>query len=433
MSVRVSDPGVAERTRRRVDRRLMPFLLLLYVISFLDRVNIGSAGLQMTRELGFTDSVFGFGSGIFFVGYFLLEVPGSMLAELWSARKWIARILISWGFLASASGLIHTRGQFYAIRFLLGIAEAGFVPGVLVYLSHWYRPADRGKAMAMFFAGIPAAQVVGGPLAAVLLKIHWMGFAGWRWLLILEGLPALIFGFVTLFYLTEHPREAKWLAPEERDWLAAELAQDQAAKPQHAGWVPALSALRDPRVLLLAMILFLGLNANYGVGLWLPKMVQKFSSFDVSKVSLIAAIPSLCSLPAMFLTGWHSDKSGERIWHTALPRFLSAAALVVCFFSATQGSLWISVVMLSLATIGFYSAHPGFWPLPNAFLGRAAAAASLGMVNSFGNLAGFLGTYVMGWFSDRTGSFGPGLLYLAACSLVSGLLVLRVRITRAAG
>lgn len=429
----MSELGVAERTRRRVDRRLMPFLLLLFIVSFLDRVNVSSAGLQMTKELGFTDAVFGFGGGIFFAGYFLLEVPGSMLAELWSARKWIARILLSWGFLASATGLIHTRGEFYAIRFLLGIAEAGFVPGVLVYLSHWYRPADRGKAMALFFAGIPAAQVVGGPLAAVLLRIHWMGLAGWRWLLMLEGIPALILGFVTLIYLTEHPKDAKWLAADERQWLMAELEKDQAGRPQHASWLPALSALRDRRVLLLSLILFLGLNANYGVGLWLPKMVQRYSSFNVSIVSLIAAIPSLCSLPAMFLTGWHSDKTGERIWHTAIPRFLSAGALLVCFFSASAGSLWVSVVMLSVATIGFYSSHPGFWPLPNAFLGRAAAAVSLGMVNSFGNLGGFLGPYAMGLFSDKTGSFGPGLLYLAACSLVSGLLVLRVKINRAGG
>lgn len=424
---------IAERTRRRVDRRLMPFILLLYVVSFLDRVNISSAGLQMTRELGFTDSVFGLGGGIFFIGYFLLEIPGSMLAELWSARKWIARILISWGFVASLTGLIHTRGEFYTIRFVLGIAEAGFVPGVLVYLSHWYRSADRAKAMALFFAGIPAAQVVGGPLAAVLLRIHWLGLGGWRWLLILEGLPALLLGIATLFYLTEHPKDAGWLAPEEREWLTKELAAEQAAKPHmKEGWRPALSALTDSRVLLLSAILFLGLNSNYGVGLWLPKMVQKFSKFDVSMVSLIATIPSLCSLPAMLLTGWHSDKTGERIWHTAIPRFLSAGALVVCFFSATRGQLWLSVTMLSIATIGFYSSHPGFWPLPNAFLGRAAAAASLGMVNSFGNLGGFLGPSMLGFFSDRTGSFGPGLLYLAACSLVSGLLVLRVRITRAA-
>jgi ACS family tartrate transporter-like MFS transporter len=262
----------------------------------------------------------------------------------------------------------------------------------------------------------------------VLLKIHWLGLAGWRWLLILESIPAVVCGVVALFYLTDRPQDAKWLQPDERGWLVAELAKEQAAKPHTAsGWAPAIKALADPRVVLLSAILFLGLNANYGVSLWLPKMVQKFSTYNVSIVSLIAAIPSLCSLPAMLLVGWHSDKTGERIWHTAIPRYLSAGALVVCFFSASAGSLWVSVAMLSIATIGFYSSHPGFWPLPNAFLGRAAAAASLGMVNSFGNLGGFVGPTLLGFFSDRTGSFGPGLLYLAGCSLASGLLVLRLK------
>jgi ACS family tartrate transporter-like MFS transporter len=420
--------GVAERARRRVNRRLMPFIFLLYIVSYLDRVNVGSSGLQMTQELGFSDSVFGLGGGIFFVGYFLLEVPGGILAELWSARKWLARILISWGLLASLTGLIHTVGQFYTIRFFLGVAEAGFVPGVLVYLSHWYRPEDRGRAVALFFAGIPAAQVIGGPLAAVLLKIHWLGLGGWRWLLLLEGIPALALGIATLFYLTERPQDAKWLPPDERDWLVGELEREQAAKKEHApGWIPALRALADPRVWVLSAILFLGLNATYGVSLWLPKMVQRLSSLDASTVSLIATIPSLCSLPAMLLVAWHSDKTGERVWHAAIPRLLAAAALAVCFFTTSQGLMAASVVMLSVATIGFYSAHGGFWPLPNVFLGRAAAAASLGLINSFGNLGGFLGPYLMGLFSDRTGGFGPGLLYLAACSLASGLLLLGIR------
>lgn len=416
--------SVAERTRRRVNRRLMPFIFLLYIVSYLDRVNIGSAGLQMTKELGFSNAVFGLGGGIFFIGYFLLEIPGGILAEVWSARKWIARILITWGFLASATGLIHTAQQFYWIRFFLGVAEAGFVPGILVYLSHWYRPADRGKAIALFFAGIPASQVLGGPLAAVLLRIHWLGLSGWRWLLLLEGVPALILGIAALFYLTERPQDAKWLRPEERDWLVGELKKEQATKKSSSS---ALRALANPRVLLLGAILFLGLNSNYGVSIWLPKMVQRLSHLDVSRVSLIASIPSLCSLPAMLLTGWHSDRSGERIWHTSIPRLLSAAALIVCFFSTAAGEMWLSVAMLSVATVGFYSSHPGFWPLPNVFLGEAAAAASIGLINSFGNLGGFLGPYTLGKLSDQTGSFGPGLLYLAACSLASGLLVLCVR------
>ncbi|MBV8846635.1 MAG: MFS transporter, partial [Bryobacterales bacterium] len=332
-------------------------------------------------------------------------------------------ILLTWGFLASATGFIHTAQQFYWARFFLGVAEAGFVPGILVYLSHWYRPEDRGKAIAIFFAGIPASQALGGPLAAVLLRIHWLGLAGWRWLLILEGIPAVVLGIITLFYLTERPQKAKWLQPDEREWLAGELEKEQASKTER---ISAWRALADPRVLLLAAILFLGLNSNYGVSLWLPQMVQRLSTFDVSKVSLIASIPSLCSLPLMLLVGWHSDRSGERIWHTVIPRLLSAASLIVVFFSTVSGHIWLSVAMLSLATIGFYCAHPAFWPLPNVFLGRAAAAASLGLINSFGNLGGFLGPYMLGALSDRTGGFGPGLLYLAGCSLTSGLLVLVV-------
>jgi len=424
----MSQPGVAkglaERTRRRVNRRLMPFIFLLYIVSYLDRVNIGSAGLQMGKELGFSDAVFGFGAGIFYLGYVLLEIPGGLMAELWSARKWIARIMISWGFIASATAFIRTAHQFYGMRFLLGLAEAGFVPAIMVYLSHWYSPRDRGKAIALFFAGIPASQVLGGPLAAVLLQIHWLGWNGWRWLLILEGIPSVLLGFAVLALLTESPRDAKWLPDDEREWLTAELDKEQAGKhSSNSVW----RALANPHVLLLGTILFLGLNSTYAISLWLPQMVKRLSLFSDSKVSLIASIPSLCSLPVMLLVGWHSDRSGERIWHTAIPRMLSGAALLAAFFSTVGGHLWFSVLMLSLATIGFYSAHSGFWPLPNEFLGRTAAAASLGLINTFGNLAGFLGPSILGLVSDRTGGFGPGLLFLSVCSFASGLLVLTVR------
>jgi ACS family tartrate transporter-like MFS transporter len=332
--------------------------------------------------------------------------------------------MISWGFIASATAFIRTAHQFYAMRFLLGLAEAGFLPAILVYLSHWYRPQDRGKAVALFFAGIPASQVLGGPVAAVLLKIHWLGWTGWRWLLILEGIPSVLLGLTVLLVLTESPKDAKWLPADERDWLTGELDKEKAARHSaDSAW----RALMNPHVLLLGTILFLGLNSTYAVSLWLPQMVQRLSTFDVSKVSLIASIPSLCSLPAMLAMGWHSDRTGERIWHTAIPRLLSGTALLVSFFSTIGGHLWLSVVMLSIATIGFYSAHSGFWPLPNEFLGRTAAAASLGLINTFGNLAGFFGPSILGLVGDRTGGFGPGLLFLSGCSFASGLLVLAVR------
>ncbi len=419
-----SQLSVADRTRRRVNRRLMPYLFLLYIVANLDRSNVGFAGLRMSRELGFTDEVFGLGGGIFFLGYFLLEIPGTVLVEVWSARKWIARIMLTWGLMASATGWIHSAHQFYWVRFFLGMAEAGFFPGLVVYLSHWYRPEDRGRAVAMFMAAIPASQIVGAPIAALLLRVHWLGYDGWRWLLTLEGLPALVLGLITLFYLTDRPEQARWLKAEEREWLVGELAREREARASHSTW----KAMRNPDVLLLSVILLLGLAPNYGLSLWLPQMVQRLSVFGVSKVSLVAAIPYLCSLPLMLLTGWHSDRTGERKWHTAIPRLLSGAALTVCFF--TTSHIWISVWMLALATVGFYCAHPGFWPLPNLFLGRQAAAASIGLINSFGNLGGFLGPYAIGYLSARTGGFGWSMLLLAGCAYASGLLVLRVRMGR---
>ena len=400
----------------------MPYLVLLYVVAYLDRVNVGYAGLQMTRELGFSNEVFGFGGGIFFLGYTLLEIPGGVLAEVWSARKWMARILLTWGLIASATGFIQTAQQFYWLRFFLGLAEAGFLPALLVYISHWYRPEDRGKAISMFMAGIPASQILGGPLSAIFLRIHWLGLSGWRWLLLMEGVPALILGVVTLFFLTEQPEEAKWLRPDEREWLAGELARERAAHTSHA---PAWKALGNPRVLLLSATLFLGLTATYGISLWMPKIVEKMSAFGVSSVSLIAAVPYLVALPVMLATGWHSDRSGERRWHAAIPRLVAGAALAVCIFSSEH--VWISVAALSVAAAGFYSSHAGFWPIPNMFLGRTAAAASIGLINSFGNLGGFVGPYIIGFLRDRTGGFGASLLFLAVCSVGSGLLVLCVR------
>ena len=416
--------NIAQRTVRKVNRRLLPYLVILYIVAYLDRVNIGSAGLQMTRELGFSNAVFGLGGGIFYLGYMLLEIPGGVLAEVWSARKWIARILLTWGFLASATGLIHSTREFYWLRFFLGLAEAGFLPAILVYISHWYRPEDRGKAIAIFMASNPAAQVIGGPLSAIFLKIHWLGLNGWRWLLLLEGIPAIILGFMTLSYLTERPEEAQWLQRDEREWLVGELEREREARASH---VPAWRALGNPRVLLLSITLFLGLTATYGISLWMPKIIERVSSFGLSKVSLIAAIPYLFALPVMWLAGWSSDRSGERRWHAAIPRVVAGVALAACIYSTEY--VWISVFALSIAAAGFYSSHAGFWPIPNILLGRAAAATSIGLINTFGSLGGFVGPYVIGYLRDKSGGFGSSLLFLSACSVASGFLVLCVRLS----
>lgn len=414
---------IAQRTRRRITRRLIPFLFVLYVIAYLDRVNISYAGLEMTRELHFSNAVFGFGAGIFFVGYFLLEIPGTMLVELWSARKWIARIMISWGLLASLTGFITSAHQFYWIRFLLGAAEAGFFPGVIVYITHWFRYEDRGKALAMFITGQPVSNLVGAPLSGLLMKIHWLGYSGWRWLLILEGVPAVLFGIATLFYLEDWPRDARWLGDDERAWLTSELEREKKMK-KAVRPLSVWQALRHRDVILLTLVYFSRVVGSYGFIIWLPKIVQKLSGLTTFRTTLVTAIPYLSALPVMLLVAWHSDKRRERRWHTALPTFAMAIALAL---SQGFGANVVAVVaMFSIAAMGLFSPLATFWALPTLFLGEAAAAACIGLINSVGNLGGFVGPYAVGFLSSKTGSYSAGVFFLVGSMLLSGFLVLLV-------
>ncbi len=418
--------SVAERTRRHINRRLLPFLFLLYIIAFLDRINVSFAGLDMTRELGFSDRVFGLGSGIFFAGYVLLEIPGTLLVELWSARKWIARIMISWGLVGSLTGFIHTAHQFYWARFILGIAEAGFFPGIVVYLTHWYPERDRARAMAVFMSAIPIAQVIGATISGALLNIHWLGYSGWRWLLVLEGIPAVIAGFVALFYLTDRPRDAHWLPDDERAWISQELEREACAKgPRISPWRAFWQVFQNRDVALLTSVYFFGACAQYGFSFWLPKMIQKLSGFGSFQVAMIAALPFLASWPVMLLLGWSSDRMRERRWHTAAAYLALAAGLA--------GSVWagdhivLSVAMFSLAGIGISARLPAFWALPASLLGGATAAASIGAINCLGNLGGFVGPYLLGALSTATGSYSAGIWYLTGASVLAAILILGVR------
>ncbi|HXT25015.1 MAG TPA: MFS transporter [Candidatus Eisenbacteria bacterium] len=408
-------------TVRKIALRLLPFLFLLYIVAFLDRVNISFAGLEMTRDLSFSDRVFGLGAGIFFVGYVVFEIPGALLVERWSARKVIARILLTWGMVTVLVALVRTPGQFYIARFLLGAAEAGFFPGVLVYLTHWFRSEDRAKAAAMFMAAIPVANAIGSPLAGVILNVHWAGWPGWRWLFVLEGVPAVILGVVTLYLLPDRPVDARWLAKEEREWIMRELEIEKAAKAG-AGDVSIAQALRMPRVVLLTIVYFLSVTGIYGFAIWFPTILKRATSFSNLTVTMLAALPYVAGVMAMLLNGWHSDRTRERRWHTALPLFVGSACLGCALaFSSELGVAFVLMIVVGACTTAFL---PSFWPLPSDFLVRSAAAAAIGLINALGNLGGFVGPYAMGLLRSHTGSFTFGLLVLLACMAAAGVLVL---------
>ena len=417
------DSDVARRARRRIARRILPFVFLLYVIAFLDRMNIGAAALQMPHDLGFSEGVIGFGAGIFFVGYFLLEIPGALIVERWSARRWIARIMISWGLVTVFMAFIHTARQFYLVRFLVGAAEAGFFPGVIVYLTHWFRYKDRAKAVAVFYAANPISYIIGSPLAGLLLGLSWLGMKGWRWLFIIEGIPAVVLGVITIFYLTDWPSQAKWLPGDERSWINGVLQREKEAKKRVRSF-KIWEALRHRDVLLLTLCYFCAMTGSYGIGFWLPTILKRLSGQSDFKVTLLAALPYVVALIVQQVNAWHSDRTRERRWHAALPVFLCGVGLALAVLYRSNATL--SIVLLVLGGGAFYGFQPCFWAVPTLFLGESAAAASIGLINAVGNLGGFVGPLVMGYLATRTHSFTAGLLYLVASLFLAGVLMLVV-------
>jgi ACS family tartrate transporter-like MFS transporter len=406
--------------RRRIARRLLPFLFVLFVIAFLDRVNVSYAALEMTHDLSFSNRVFGFGSGIFFVGYLLFEIPGCLIVERWSARKWFARIMVTWGLITVLMAFIRTPTHFYLVRILLGAAEAGFFPGVLVYLTHWFRSEDRAKAGAMFMIAIPVANIVGSPLGGWLLGVHWFGLGGWRWLFIVEGIPAIVFGVITVFYLTDLPREARWLTPQEREWITAELEREgleKRAARSYGVW----EALRQPTVIQLTVIYFFAVSSIYSLTIWLPTFLKRASGMSDFAVTMLSIVPYVAVLFAMLFNGWHSDRTNERRWHTAIPLMLGAVAFSLTIVSGSH--FWFAFACLTVASTA-NAFLPSFWPVPSAFLGESAAAASIGLINSIGNLGSFVTPSVIGYFLDRTHSFAPGFLYVIVSLLIAIFLML---------
>jgi MFS transporter, ACS family, tartrate transporter len=427
-----------DRARAKAYRRLIPLVFISYVIAFIDRANVASAGGEMVKSLpNFNDQVFAFGAGIFFVGYFLLEIPGSIIVERWSARKWISRIMISWGIMAALTAAVKTPTHFYTVRFLLGLAEAGFFPGVIVYLTHWFPRKDRAKALAGFFIAGPIALIAGPNISRLMIDIGTsqvidgvtittplvLGLKGWQWIYIFWGVPAVIMGVVVLFALTDRPRDAKWLTEEERNALENELRREReedAAGSRHVG----LAALFKERttlitVILLSLAYFAGNAANYGVDFFLPKILANWyqGQYRTSTILFFGSLPYIVMLAAQIWIGKRSDRTGERWLHAAVPVLLGALALALA--PSSKGVLALTLVVFGLTLAGIRGYLPAFWALPHLLLQGTAAAAAIGFINSFGNLGGFVGSLIMGGRAKQTEAYGIGLYALAGCGVIS--------------
>lgn len=416
--------AIETQTIAKVSRRLVPFLIVCYFVAYLDRVNVGFAALTMNQDLGLSQTAFGFGAGIFFIAYFIFEVPSNLFLERFGARKWIARIMLSWGLLsglmafipniAGALGLSNEH-TFYLLRVLLGAAEAGFFPGIIFYLTLWFPAEYRARIVGYFMAAIPLSTVIGAPISGVLLYLHGgFGLAGWQWLFIVEAVPAIILAVVVFFYLTDRPADAAWLAADERRWLADRLEIERKHREAVHSYT-VMQALVKPRVIGLSLVYFGAVATNYGLSFFLPQIVKAFG-LNTFLTTVVSAAPYLVGLIAMVWWGRRSDRVGERRFHTAIPLFIAAAGIAA---STALDDPWLKMLSLCVAGFGIFACLPVFWTLPTAFLSGAAAAGGIAVINSIGNLAGFAGPFAMGWIKDYTGSYTGGLLLLAALGLLA--------------
>lgn len=407
------------RTYAKVARRLIPFLMLCYLGAYLDRVNVGFAKLQMLNDLNWSDTVYGLGAGIFFIGYFLFEVPSNLILHKFGARRWLARIMITWAIISAGFSFVTTPTMFYVLRFLLGVAEAGFAPGVILYITYWFPSTRRAKMMSIFFMAIPLASIVGAPLSGWILGAFsgTYGLQGWQWLFVLEAVPSLLLGIAILYYLDDSIGAAKWLTSEEKHLLQRNIASDEKEKVSHHSIG---DFLRDRRLWLLTAIYFCIVMGQYGITFWLPTIVKNAGVTNVIAVGMLSAIPYIVTLLILPFVGRSSDRTKARRLHCAVPMLVAAAALAALPFTAGVG---VAIALLSLAAAGAISGTSQFWSLPTAFLGGTAAAAGIATINCIANLAGFFSPSIVGWLNDITGRQGAGLMVTAGALLVGALLV----------
>ena len=413
--------------RRKVAWRVLPLVFVIYIVAYLDRANVGFAKLRMAGDLKFSVVVFGLGIGVFFIGYLLLEIPGALFVERWSARKWFARILITWGFISALTAFVKTPTQFYCARFFLGVAEAGFFPGIIVYFTHWFASGDRARALSGFIMAVPFSLALGAPVSALLLDVTWFGMAGWKWLFILEGLPGVVLGFVVLRYMTDRPRHAQWLSPAERDHLEGVLAAEAAAK-EVGGKIPVRQALRLPNVWKLALGIFAINTGGYALVFWLPTMLKSLSGGSDRQALVASAAFNLCGLVSVFLAGWSSDRTGDRKWHCVGSAVATALMLAACAIPGQ--SFGMLMVWFCLAGLTSFFWMSPFWALPTITLTAAAAAASVGFINLFANVAGYLGNHTTGYLKSHGFSESICLLFFAGCYLLGGVLLSLVKVPR---
>ena len=417
------DTTVRKSAYRKIAFRLMPFLMLCYFCAYLDRVNVGFAKLQMMSDLQFSEAVYGLGAGIFFIGYFLCEVPSNIVLHKVGARRWIARIMITWGILSGCFAFVQTEWQFYALRFLLGVAEAGLAPGLLLYLTYWFPSYRRARMTVLWFIAIPISGMIGGPLSGLIMDrmsgVH--GWFGWQWMFLIEAIPTVLVGLLVLAVLKDSVQDANWLTQDEKNLVKQELAQDNQHKEGHAS---VKEFVADKRLWLLAGIYFCVVMGQYAITFWLPTLIRNSGISDNWHIGLLTSLPYMCAIVVMILAGRSGDHFQERRWHLIIP--MCAGAIALTFATLFASNLTLSLICLCIAASGVLTASSLFWMLPTNFLGGVSAAAGIAAVNSFANLAGFCSPYLIGWVTTNTGSNAIGMFLITAVLIFGASLVLRV-------
>jgi ACS family tartrate transporter-like MFS transporter len=413
MAVQQDLQSVERSTIAKVSWRLLPLVAVAYCIAYIDRTNIAVAALTMNKDLGLSAYIYGWGAGIFFFSYFLFEVPSNLILERAGARLWIARIMITWGIISGITAFVTGPTSFLVVRFLLGAAEAGFFPGMILYFTYWFPAEYRGRVISTLFIAQPVANALASIVSGMILGMDGvLGLKGWQWIFIIEALPAVLLAFVVLKVMTDRPEVADWLAPEEKSWLQTRLGEES-RRIDSAGRLTLLRALCDPRVFALSMMYFMSVTANYGIVFFMPQIIKGIGLSNMM-TGFVSSVPYIIGTIGLIAWGWSSDRNNERRWHLIVASVLAAAGLAVAGWS---GSSYWALLGMSAATVGIYGSRASFWPMPSIFLTGTAAAGAIALINATGNLGGYVGPFIVGWIKDSTGSFEAGLYFLAACSL----------------